>query len=328
MLKCPRRSRLSRRDGLAGLEVEDFVADFDRAGIECVARAVRRARALRRAELASAGAGAARVRGTGAVVAPERTHRRWPRETACASSLVGPGSFAASPRTALADGHFAAAITHAPNDCTTASEPRSRRTRFRCRRVSDFASIAHVLRIRISFPVESAIIRHSAIASGASRLLRIHAAESPASYAGSRMRVLVSNDDGVDAPGIGVLARHLAAVGEVIVVAPDRDRSGASNSLTLDQPIRVMRTRGRIAIASPARQPIACIWRLSGSARSRTRHRRFRHQQRGQSRRRRHLFGHRFGGDGRAFPRPAGDRGFAGHASTTRASITTPPPRP
>jgi len=55
------------------------------------------------------------------------------------------------------------------------------------------------------------------------------------------MRVLVSNDDGVDAPGIKVLARRLAVVGEVIVVAPDRDRSGASNSLTLDAPIRVTR---------------------------------------------------------------------------------------
>ncbi len=55
------------------------------------------------------------------------------------------------------------------------------------------------------------------------------------------MRVLVSNDDGVDAPGIHVLAERLAVVGEVTVVAPDRDRSGASNSLTLDQPIRVTR---------------------------------------------------------------------------------------
>lgn len=54
------------------------------------------------------------------------------------------------------------------------------------------------------------------------------------------MRVLVSNDDGVDAPGIRVLAQRLAAFGEVIVVAPDRDRSGASNSLTLDQPIRAI----------------------------------------------------------------------------------------
>ena len=55
------------------------------------------------------------------------------------------------------------------------------------------------------------------------------------------MRVLVSNDDGVDAPGIRVLAERLGAVGQVTVVAPDRDRSGASNSLTLDAPIRVSR---------------------------------------------------------------------------------------
>ncbi|MBM7131348.1 5'/3'-nucleotidase SurE [Dyella mobilis] len=55
------------------------------------------------------------------------------------------------------------------------------------------------------------------------------------------MRVLVSNDDGVDAPGIRVLADRLGAVGEVTVVAPDRDRSGASNSLTLDAPIRALR---------------------------------------------------------------------------------------
>lgn len=53
------------------------------------------------------------------------------------------------------------------------------------------------------------------------------------------MRVLVSNDDGVDAPGLCVLAERLSSVGEVTVVAPDRDRSGASNSLTLSQPIRV-----------------------------------------------------------------------------------------
>ena len=54
------------------------------------------------------------------------------------------------------------------------------------------------------------------------------------------MRVLVSNDDGVYAPGIRVLAEGLREAGhEVTVVAPDRDRSGASNSLTLDQPIRV-----------------------------------------------------------------------------------------
>ncbi|MDQ3039537.1 MAG: 5'/3'-nucleotidase SurE [Pseudomonadota bacterium] len=56
------------------------------------------------------------------------------------------------------------------------------------------------------------------------------------------MRVLVSNDDGVDAPGIRALAQGLRDAGhDVVVVAPDRDRSGASNSLTLDAPIRVVK---------------------------------------------------------------------------------------
>lgn len=56
------------------------------------------------------------------------------------------------------------------------------------------------------------------------------------------MRVLVSNDDGVDAPGIRILAGGLRAAGhDVLVVAPDRDRSGASNSLTLDMPVRVVK---------------------------------------------------------------------------------------
>jgi len=55
------------------------------------------------------------------------------------------------------------------------------------------------------------------------------------------MRILVSNDDGYFAPGITVLAQALASVAEVIVVAPERDRSGASNSLTLDRPLAVRR---------------------------------------------------------------------------------------
>ncbi len=52
------------------------------------------------------------------------------------------------------------------------------------------------------------------------------------------MRILVSNDDGYGAPGIRILAEALGRIAEVTVVAPDRDRSGASNSLTLDDPIR------------------------------------------------------------------------------------------
>jgi 5'-nucleotidase len=53
------------------------------------------------------------------------------------------------------------------------------------------------------------------------------------------MKILVSNDDGIYAEGINILAQKLAENSEVTVVAPDRNRSGASNSLTLDRPIRV-----------------------------------------------------------------------------------------
>ena len=52
------------------------------------------------------------------------------------------------------------------------------------------------------------------------------------------MKLLVTNDDGYLAPGLRCLADALGAIGEVVVVAPDRDRSGASNSLTLTTPIR------------------------------------------------------------------------------------------
>ncbi|HZN86424.1 MAG TPA: 5'/3'-nucleotidase SurE [Burkholderiales bacterium] len=55
------------------------------------------------------------------------------------------------------------------------------------------------------------------------------------------MRILVSNDDGYFAPGITLLAEGLRQLGEVTVVAPERDRSGASNSLTLDRPLTVRR---------------------------------------------------------------------------------------
>ena len=53
------------------------------------------------------------------------------------------------------------------------------------------------------------------------------------------MRILLSNDDGYFAPGLSALAEGLAPFGEVTVVAPERDRSGASNSLTLDRPLTV-----------------------------------------------------------------------------------------
>ena len=56
------------------------------------------------------------------------------------------------------------------------------------------------------------------------------------------MRILLSNDDGYFAPGLAALADALAPLGEITVVAPERDRSGASNSLTLDRPLSVRRS--------------------------------------------------------------------------------------
>ncbi len=57
------------------------------------------------------------------------------------------------------------------------------------------------------------------------------------------MKILLSNDDGIYAQGINTLAKVLSEIAEVIVVAPDRNRSGASNSLTLETPLRVNQLR-------------------------------------------------------------------------------------
>ena len=55
------------------------------------------------------------------------------------------------------------------------------------------------------------------------------------------MRILISNDDGYRARGIHALREGLKGLGDLTVVAPDRNRSGASNSLTLDRPLTVRR---------------------------------------------------------------------------------------
>lgn len=55
------------------------------------------------------------------------------------------------------------------------------------------------------------------------------------------MHILLSNDDGYQAPGLRTLAEALSVQHEISVVAPERDRSGASNSLTLERPLRAHR---------------------------------------------------------------------------------------
>lgn len=72
------------------------------------------------------------------------------------------------------------------------------------------------------------------------------------------MRILVSNDDGVDAPGIKALAAAVAALGEVTVVAPERERSTAGHSLTLHKPLRVLEVAPRWFATSGS--PADCIY--------------------------------------------------------------------
>ncbi len=71
------------------------------------------------------------------------------------------------------------------------------------------------------------------------------------------MRILISNDDGYQSAGISHLNRALSDIAETTVVAPDRDRSGASNSLTLDQPLRV--TRAENGFYSINGTPTDCV---------------------------------------------------------------------
>ncbi|MDR3565847.1 MAG: 5'/3'-nucleotidase SurE [Negativicutes bacterium] len=71
------------------------------------------------------------------------------------------------------------------------------------------------------------------------------------------MRILLTNDDGIMAPGIQALWRELSTVGEVTVVAPDSERSATSQAITVHQPIRV----DEFCIVDP---PL-CAWRVGGT---------------------------------------------------------------
>lgn len=71
------------------------------------------------------------------------------------------------------------------------------------------------------------------------------------------MRLLLSNDDGYQADGLATLALALADLADITVVAPDRNQSGASHSLTLDMPLRVGRTREGVHYVSGT--PTDCV---------------------------------------------------------------------
>jgi 5'-nucleotidase len=63
---------------------------------------------------------------------------------------------------------------------------------------------------------------------------------------GFNLRILLSNDDGYQSDGLATLALSISDLAEVVIVAPDRNQSGASHSLTLETPLRVGRTRDGI----------------------------------------------------------------------------------
>ena len=71
------------------------------------------------------------------------------------------------------------------------------------------------------------------------------------------MKILVTNDDGVRAPGIRALAEALRSVGDVFVVAPDRERSAVSHALTLHHPLRA--TAIRPAVFAVDGTPTDCV---------------------------------------------------------------------
>jgi len=71
------------------------------------------------------------------------------------------------------------------------------------------------------------------------------------------VKILLSNDDGYRAEGILCLARYLRELGEVVMVAPELNRSGASNSLTLDAPLRVTRVENDVYFVNGT--PTDCV---------------------------------------------------------------------
>jgi 5'/3'-nucleotidase len=71
------------------------------------------------------------------------------------------------------------------------------------------------------------------------------------------MRILITNDDGIHSPGLTALAKALSAVGEVWVVAPDRERTAVAHALTLHKPLRVHQMGKRVYAVNGT--PVDCV---------------------------------------------------------------------
>lgn len=72
-----------------------------------------------------------------------------------------------------------------------------------------------------------------------------------------RMRILVTNDDGIHSPGLTALAQALSKVGNVWVVAPDRERTAVAHAVTLHKPLRVQPLGPRIYAVNGT--PVDCV---------------------------------------------------------------------
>jgi 5'-nucleotidase len=71
------------------------------------------------------------------------------------------------------------------------------------------------------------------------------------------MRILVTNDDGIHSPGLTALAKALSKVGEVWVVAPDRERTAVAHAVTLHKPLRVHQLGTRVYAVNGT--PVDCV---------------------------------------------------------------------
>jgi len=71
------------------------------------------------------------------------------------------------------------------------------------------------------------------------------------------MRILVTNDDGIQSPGLTLLAKALTAIGEVWVVAPDRERTAVAHAVTLHKPLRLQQTAPRTFAVNGT--PVDCV---------------------------------------------------------------------
>ena len=73
--------------------------------------------------------------------------------------------------------------------------------------------------------------------------------------------ILITNDDGIHAPGVTYLAEYVADMADVIIVCPDRPQSGMSSAITVGAPLKVTAhpDRGTARVFSVSGTPVDCV---------------------------------------------------------------------